>query len=198
MLPPDELRFVELLRRRDERAFNELVRTHWPRVYGLVYRMLGRADVAEDVTQDVFVQAFKAIDQFRGDARLSTWLFRIAVNTCKNRSKYLSRREDGRQELEAMAERAPLNEAKGVTSSDVGRPDEAYDGREVERVVREGLARVEADFREVVVLRDVEGLSYEEIGQITGLAEGTVKSRLHRGRAQLRAYVEAALGEKVS
>lgn len=198
MLPPDELRFVERLRRRDERAFNELVRTHWPRVYGLVYRMLGRADEAEDVTQDVFVQAFKAIDQFRGDARLSTWLFRIAVNGCKNRTKYLSRREDGREDLEAMAERVPLREAKGVTSSDVARPDEAYDGHETERVVREGLARVEPDFREVVVLRDVEGLSYDEIGQITGLAEGTVKSRLHRGRAQLRAYVEAALGEKVS
>jgi RNA polymerase sigma-70 factor (ECF subfamily) len=168
------------------------------RVYSLVFRMLGRRDEAEDVTQEVFVQVFKAIDQFRGDSKLSTWVYRIAVNLCKNRSKYLSRRHAGEQdELESMAERVPLHEAKGVTTSDVGRPDELVAGHEVERVVQKCIAKLDPDFREVLVLRDVEDLSYEEIAQITGLPDGTVKSRIFRARAQLKACVEECLGEKI-
>lgn len=194
----DDPRFIERLKAHDERAFNELVRQYERRVYGLVYRMLGRRDEAEDLTQEVFVQVFKAIDQFRGDSKLSTWVYRIAVNLCKNRSKYLSRRHDGAQDdVEAVAERVPLHEAKGVTSADVSRPDDLYAGMQVERVVQVCIAKIEPEFREVLVLRDVEDLSYEEIGQITGLADGTVKSRIHRARAQLKALVEQALGEKI-
>jgi RNA polymerase sigma-70 factor (ECF subfamily) len=195
---PEDPKFVERLKARDERAFNELVRLLERRVYSLVFRMLGRRDEAEDVTQEVFVQVFKAIDQFRGDSKLSTWVYRIAVNLCKNRSKYLSRRHAGEQdELESMAERVPLHEAKGVTTSDVGRPDELVAGHEVERVVQKCIAKLDPDFREVLVLRDVEDLSYEEIAQITGLPDGTVKSRIFRARAQLKACVEECLGEKI-
>lgn len=194
----EDLKFVERLRQRDERAFNELVRLYERRVYGLVFRMLGRRDEAEDTTQEVFVQVFKAIDQFRGDAKLSTWVYRIAVNLCKNRTKYLSRRHaDEQDDVAAVAERVPLNQAKGVTASDVSRPDDLYAGHEVERIVQRCIAKVEPEFREVLVLRDVEDLSYEEIAQITSLPEGTVKSRIHRARAQLKALVEEALGEKL-
>jgi RNA polymerase sigma-70 factor (ECF subfamily) len=195
---PDDPRFIERLKLRDERAFNELVRLYERRVYGLVFRMLGRRDEAEDITQEVFVQVFKAIDQFRGDSKLSTWTYRIAVNLCKNRSKYLSRRHtDDQQDVAAVAERVPLHEARGVTAADVARPDDLYAGHETERIVQRCIAQVEPDFREVLVLRDVEDLSYEEIAQITGLPEGTVKSRIHRARGQLKALVEAALGEKL-
>ena len=199
MMTPDEARFLERLRARDERAFNELVRQYERRVYGLIFRMVGRRDEAEDLAQEVFVQVFKAIDQFRGDAKLSTWLYRIAVNLCKNRSKYhLRRHAHEHGELEAIAERVSFQEARGVTAGDVVRPDDAFAGREMEWVIQTALARLEPEFREVLVLRDVEGLSYDEIGAITGSPEGTVKSRLHRGRAQLKALVETALGEKVS
>ena len=195
---PDDAKFIERLRSRDERAFNELVRLYERRVYALVFRMLGRRDEAEDVAQDVFVQVFKAIEQFRGESKLSTWVYRIAVNQCKNRSKYNSRRHANEQDdVEAVAERVPLNEAKGVTTSDVSRPDDLYAGHEVERVVQQCIARLEPEFREVLVLRDVEDLSYEEIAQITGLADGTVKSRIHRARGQLKLMVETALGEKI-
>ena len=195
---PDDPKFLERLRARDERAFNEFVRAYERRVYALVFRMLGRRDEAEDVAQEVFVQVFKAIEQFRGESKLSTWVYRITVNLCKNRSKYNARRHAGEQDdIEAVAERATLQEAKGVTAGDVARPDDLYAGREVERVVQQAIAQLEPDFREVLVLRDVEDLSYEEIGQITGLADGTVKSRIHRARAQLKALVEAALGEKI-
>jgi RNA polymerase sigma-70 factor, ECF subfamily len=194
----DDAKFIERLRNRDERAFNELVRLYERRVFGLVFRMLGRRDEAEDIAQEVFVQVFKAIDQFRGESKLSTWIYRIAVNLCKNRSKYLSRRHSNEQDdIDAVAERVPLNQAKGVTTSDVAGPHDSYEGREVERIVQVAIAKLEPEFREVLVLRDVEDLSYDEIAQITGLADGTVKSRIHRARAQLKTMVEAALGEKI-
>jgi RNA polymerase sigma-70 factor (ECF subfamily) len=193
-----EAQFIARLVARDESAFNELVVTYERRVFALVFRMLGRRDEAEDLAQEVFVQVFKAIDQFRGESKLSTWIYRIAVNLCKNRSKYLSRRHLGDQDdVDAMAERVPLSAAKGVSVGDVSRPDDLVEGMQLEVVVKRAIAELEPEFREVLVLRDVEDLSYEEIASITGLPDGTVKSRIHRARAQLRALVEKAMGEKV-
>ena len=193
-----EPRFIERLIGRDERAFNQLVEVYEQRVFRLVHRMLGRRDEAEDMAQEVFVQVFKAIGQFRGDSKLSTWIYRIAVNLCKNRIKYLSRRHDGAQdELETVAERAPLSEAKGLTSGAIARPDQVLEGYQAEQIVQRCMAEIEAEFREVLVLRDVEDLSYEEIADITGLADGTVKSRIHRARNLLKQKVEQALGERI-
>ena len=193
-----EARFIGRLKARDERAFNELVDAYEVRVFRLVYRMLGRRDEAEDMAQEVFVQVFKAIGQFRGDAKLSTWIYRIATNLCRNRIKYLSRRHAGEQdEFEAVAERAPMSQAKGVTSGDVARPDQMVEGYQVEDLVQCCLREIDADFREVLVLRDIEDLTYEEIAEITGLADGTVKSRIHRARSALKSKVERALGEKI-
>ncbi len=193
-----EKRFIERLKAHDERAFNELVETYEARVFRLVFRMLGRRDEAEDMAQEVFVQVFKAVSTFRGDSKLSTWIYRISVNLCKNRTKYLARRyADAQEELETHAERAPLSEAKGVTYGDVARPDHLVEGFQAEHIVKLAISELEPDFRDVLILRDVEDLTYEEIGQITGLAEGTVKSRIHRARAMLKAKVERAMGEKI-
>jgi RNA polymerase sigma-70 factor (ECF subfamily) len=195
---PDEQRFIERLVARDERAFNELVELYGDRVYRLMLRMLARKDEAEDMAQEVFVQVFKAIHQFRGDAKLGTWIYRVAVNLCKNRGKYLSRRHSGAEdELDALADRAPLAEAKGITSGELSGPDQVVQGYQVEAIVRRCILELETEFREVLILRDVEELSYEEIGEITSLPEGTVKSRLHRGRAMLKEKVERLLGEKI-
>jgi RNA polymerase sigma-70 factor (ECF subfamily) len=193
-----ERKFIERLAKRDERAFNELVELYEMRVFRLLVRMLGRRDEAEDMAQEVFVQIFKAIGTFRGDSKLSTWIYRVSVNLCKNRMKYLSRRHaSGEDELEPVAEHAPLDEAKGVTFGDVAQPDRLVEGYELERVVQICIAELEPDFREVLVLRDVEDLSYEELCEITGLPDGTVKSRLHRARAMLKADVERRMGEKI-
>lgn len=193
-----EAQFVARLVARDESAFNELVLAYERRVFALVFRMLGRRDEAEDLAQEVFVQVFKAIDQFRGESKLSTWIYRIAVNLCKNKTKYLARRHAGDQDdVDAMAERAPLTAAKGVSVGDVSRPDELVEGMQLEQIVKVAIGKLEPDFREVLVLRDVEDMSYEEIASITGLPDGTVKSRIHRARAQLKALVELAMGEKL-
>ena len=194
----EEAQFVARLVARDESAFNELVVTYQRRVFALVFRMLGRRDEAEDLAQEVFVQVFKAIDQFRGDSKLSTWIYRIAVNLCKNRTKYLSRRHANDQDdVDAMADRLPFSAAKGVIVGGISRPDELVEGMQLEVVVKRAIAQIEPEFREVLILREVEDMSYEEIAEVTGLADGTVKSRIHRARAQLRAIVEKAMGEKV-
>lgn len=194
----EEAQFVARLVARDESAFNELVITYQRRVFALVFRMLGRREEAEDLAQEVFVQVFKAIDQFRGDSKLSTWIYRIAVNLCKNRAKYLSRRHANDQDdVDAMADRLPFSAAKGVSVGGISRPDELVEGMQLEVVVKRAIAQIEPEFREVLILRDVEDMSYEEIAEVTGLADGTVKSRIHRARAQLRTLVEKAMGEKV-
>jgi RNA polymerase sigma-70 factor (ECF subfamily) len=198
-LPDDiEAKLVARLIARDPRAFNELVRAYEGRVLGLVLRMLGNRAEAEDLAQEVFVQVFKAIGSFRGDSKLSTWIYRIAINLCKNRTKYLKVRHEGEQdELEAVAERVPLGQLRGANVAQVARPDEMLGGKQVEQIVQRAILALEPSFRECLVLRDVEELSYEEIEAITGLALGTVKSRLHRARAMLREIVERELGEKI-
>ena len=198
-LPDDiEAKLVARLIARDERAFNELVRAYEGRVLGLVLRMLGNRAEAEDLAQEVFVQVFKAIGTFRGDSKLSTWIYRIAINLCKNRTKYLKVRHEGEQdELEAVAERVPLGQLRGANVAQVARPDEMLGGKQVEQIVQRAILALEPSFRECLVLRDVEELSYEEIEAITGLALGTVKSRIHRARAMLREIVERELGEKI-
>ena len=192
----EEARFIARLAARDERAFNELVVLYQERVFRILVRMLGRRDEAEDMAQEVFVQVFKAVGSFRGDSKLSTWIYRIAVNLCKNRVKYLKRRKsDAQDEYEALAEHSELS-GSGFTSGSVARPDQVMEGLQLERVVQLCIVELDPDFREVLVLRDVEDLSYEELCQVTGLAEGTVKSRLHRARALLKQAVEQRMGDR--
>jgi RNA polymerase sigma-70 factor (ECF subfamily) len=194
----DEARLVARLIARDERAFNALVRGYERRVFALILRMIGSRPEAEDLAQEVFVQVFKAIGSFRGESKLSTWIYRIAINLCKNRSKYLRVRHAGEQDqLDEVQEHAGLAEARRANVAQIERPDEMMAGKQVERIVQKAILELEPSFRECLVLRDVEDLSYDEIGAITGLPEGTVKSRIHRARAQLKELVERALGEKI-
>jgi RNA polymerase sigma-70 factor (ECF subfamily) len=191
----EELQLVERLKRQDEAAFNELVRLYDKRVFRLVLRMLNDRAEAEDVAQEVFVTIFKAIGNFRGDSKLSTWIYRIATNHCKNRIKYLDRRARGKKsELDEVSEHAAMESASMSSSAQVARPDEQAEANQIEGIVRAAIAELDEDQRELVILRDVENLSYEEIQQITGLPEGTVKSRLHRARLSLMKSVQKATG----
>lgn len=203
MADPDDSRdeeaaFVARLQARDETAFNELMQLYQRRVFALVFRMLGRRAEAEEVTQDTFVQVFRHIDRFRGDSKLSTWLFRVAVNLSKNRIKRNARRQSGaHQDLDAIADHSQLDSGGGVSVGSVARPDQLAQGRQLETIVKAAMMELEPEFRELVILRDVEDLSYEEIAEITELPRGTVKSRIHRGRAQLKSKVERLLGERL-
>ncbi len=179
-----ERSLLRRLRDRDERAFRELIEAHRDRVFNITFRMLGNKHEAEDVAQEVFITVFKTIETFREESKFSTWLYRVTVNHCKNRIKYLARRHDqNRDELDDT-------HTEGVNGAPVApppsTPDRALEGVQMEKLLQEAIAKLDEEHREVVVLRDVEDLSIEEICEITGLPSGTVKSRLHRARNELR------------
>lgn len=181
-----ERRLIRRLKDRDERAFSELVAEHGDRVFNLCFRMLANREEAEDLAQDVFITVFKSIDSFRGDSKLSTWIYRIASNLSKNRIKYLARRhERGKDEFDE-AGGAPANEAAMTSGAQLPRPDAQVEGVQLEGIMQKAIADLDEEHRILIVLRDIEELSYDEICEITELAEGTVKSRLHRARAALR------------
>lgn len=192
-----ESRLVRRLKRRDEDAFREMIRTYQGDVFNLVYRMLGNWEEAEDLAQEVFVTVFKAIDNFRGDSKFSTWLYRIAVNTCKNRYKYLSRRAyHATQSLDELSERSMTGRDGGAAvplQAQISRPDRMLEGLQMEKAIQDAIAGLEEDQRLLIVLRDIQGLSYQEISTIARLPEGTVKSRLHRARMALKDRLKALM-----
>ena len=169
------------LRRGEPDAFEELVRLHQDRLYDFCVRMLGDREEASDLVQDIFVSAHQHLGRFREDARLSTWLYRIGKNHCINRLKYLQRRGRGRSEAYGEQSEGALADALGSPPG----PDAALESAREQARVQWAISQLEPDARMLVALRDIEGLSYEEIVDITELPLGTVKSRLHRAREKL-------------
>ncbi|MFO0594254.1 MAG: sigma-70 family RNA polymerase sigma factor [Myxococcaceae bacterium] len=182
--PPSELPehlLIARLRRKDTAAFEFFVRAHQDRVYDFCVRMLADREEAFDLTQEIFISIHQHLDQFRADAKLTTWIYRIARNHCLNRLKYLKRRGRGRSDEFGESNELSITEAMGGAAQ----PDDAVHARTEKALVHQAISQLDEDQRALVVLRDVEGLSYEEIMDITELAEGTVKSRLHRAREKL-------------
>ena len=177
---------IRKLRDRDERAFREIVGLYSDRVFNLTYRMLGNRAEAEDVAQEVFITVFKSIDSFRGDSKFTTWLYRITANHCKNRIKYHARRHDrNKSEYDEQIDGGNTSAAP-IAPKPSPRPDSRLEGAQLEQQLQQAISTLDEEHRILVVLRDIEELSYEEISEITGLKEGTVKSRLHRARLALR------------
>lgn len=171
----------------DRSAFEEIYREHAAMVYGLAHRMAGSAEQAEDLTQEVFLRVYRHLGRFRGGSSLKTWLYRVTLNHCRSR---LGRKRFATQ---------PLREEhggddEGATAAELtagGRsPEEQALARDASRQVARGLREVKPVFREALVLRDLEGLSYEEIAEVLEVRIGTVRSRIARGRDQLRVALE--------
>ena len=187
---------VRRLRDRDEDAFRELVDEYRDRVFSLTFRMLGNREEAEDLAQEVFITIFKSIDSFRADSKFSTWLYRITANHCKNRIKYLARRHDRKKsEFDEKIDRQASASASAVPRNPV-QPDEKLENAEMEVVLQRAIESLDEDHRLLVILRDVQELSYDEICEITNLAQGTVKSRLHRARLALRKKLAKHMGRR--
>lgn len=190
-LDPDE----ELVRRfqdGDRAAYSDIVRRYQDRVFTLSLRWMGDRQVAEEVAQDVFIALYRSLDRFRGEARLSTWIFRVTVNHCKNRRLYRRRRKMEQHEpLEGTRadEDGPVRQIPG----DGPGTDSQVHRSEAGRILQEALDRLDESYRTILVLRDVEDLPYEEIAQILELPRGTVKSRLHRARAELARVLSRAI-----
>ena len=172
----------------DELAFAELVGDHQRMVMQLAVNLLGDRDEALDLSQEVFLRVFRTIGRFRGQSSLKTWIYRIAVNQARNRHRFWRRRRRSDQvSLDAHVE------THGEFLSGSGsRPDKVFAQRELAVRLEHALARLPFDQRTAIVLREVDGLSYEEIGFSLGVAVGTVKSRLTRARQALRSELREA------
>jgi RNA polymerase sigma-70 factor (ECF subfamily) len=178
----NETLLLERLRAGEHGAFEDLVIAHQHQVFGVALRMLGNEADAQDAAQEVFLRAHQGMARFRGEARLSTWLYSIASRVCLSR---LSRRR-GRPARggEEVLERIP---------SPHGNPGEALEEGELGAALLRAIADLAEERRIVVVLRDLEGLPYEEIAEILGLPLNTVRSRLHRARMELKDRLERFL-----
>ena len=180
-----DVALVERHRRGDLQAFDEVYERFGEMVYNLALRLAGNREEAADLTQEIFLRIYRHLGGFGGRSTLKTWVFRIALNHCRDR---LSRHHPAMQSIDDQAE------GGGIPIADPGRgPEELAVAADEGRRVAEGLSRIPPVFCEAVVLRDLEGLSYEEIAEVLGVRVGTVRSRIARGREQLRVLLEKEL-----
>jgi RNA polymerase sigma-70 factor, ECF subfamily len=178
-----ESRALEAAQRGDTAAFNELVLMYQTSVYNVALRTLGHSEDAADATQETFLAAYRAIEEFRGGS-FKAWLLRIAINTCYDLLRRRQRRPS--TSLDVIVDES--GDQPGFADRRVG-PERAALGAETVSVVEQGLLTLPDDQRVIVVLCDIQGLSYEEAAEAEGVALGTVKSRLSRARARLRQFL---------
>lgn len=179
----DERQLIERYQQGDQSAAEAIFRLYHPAIHNLVYRMLGGSPDVEDCVQEVFLRAFRGLKGFRGEASLKTWIYRIATNTCLN---YLdkAKRRGPMDSLDAEAfEEGYATLGDTLASAERG-PEDRVVGAELEEAIQVALDKLAPEFRTALVLRDVEGMSYEEVAEATGAALGTVKSRIARARGQ--------------
>lgn len=189
-----DLEIVRSAKGGDREAYEELVRRHQRRAFNVAYRILGDYEEALDTTQEAFLQAYRALARFREESRFSHWLLTITVNLCRNRIKYWKRRARSR----TYSIDAPIRCEDSDVQPDLPDPSptalEDLASRQGSEIIREEMMALDEEFRTVLVLRELQEMSYEEIAGILGVAAGTVKSRLHRGRSELRGRLRERLG----
>lgn len=186
-----EATLIERAQAQDEAAFDQIVRLYADRIYNYVRRMVGNPQDAEDITQEVFIRAYQGLSQFDGRASFSTWLFRIATNLCIDHKRRQSRRvqtvpyhHDESDEEEGDWEFPDTNQPSAL---------DHLLSQELQAVVEGAIERLNPKLKTVLLLYDVEGLSYEQIAETLGIPMGTVKSRLFTAREQIRKQVEVYL-----
>ncbi len=172
---------VRRLQRGDTDAFEILVRRHEKAIFNLVYRMLGNYDDAAETAQEVFLSAYRAIGQFRGESNFSTWLYRIALNHATTRRKSTNLRQK---------RLVPIDGSDMVDDTQLG-PAETLEKKELRERVQRALNELEPEDATVILLRDLQDIPYEDVARVLKIPVGTVKSRLHRARRALKTHLTA-------
>jgi RNA polymerase sigma-70 factor (ECF subfamily) len=192
--PPAETQFIERLKRGDAAAFETLVSERSGEIYGLLYRLTENVEEARDLTQETFLRAFQSIDHFRGESDLRTWIYRIAINQARNRWRWWRRRRrDATVSIDAPEAAGRLGLVATLKSTTAKDPEQDTLANERERALKKALGTLKLVYSEAVILRDIEGFAYEEIATALDISVGTVKSRLARGRQELRRKLEGSL-----
>lgn len=190
-----DLRYVVLCRKGDVDAFEILVERHQKKMLNIAYRMLGDYDEACDVVQEAFLAAYRSLNKFRAEAKFSTWLYRIVINYTKNRLK--QRKALALHESVSLDE--PADGQHGCTAclfaAGADNPAELLQQREREAHVQRCILTLDVEYREVLVMRDIQGSSYEEIRDVLRIPDGTVKSRLSRARNALKNCLIKVIGD---
>jgi RNA polymerase sigma-70 factor, ECF subfamily len=182
----DDSLFIDRLRAGDAAAFEILIDRYSSDIYALLYRLTENAEEAGDLTQDTFLRALRSIKGFRGDSELKTWLFRIAINESRNRFRWWKRRRrDVTISLDATIGDSETAFSDTLADNSVS-PEDAALSREREYAIKKALADIPDIYREAIILCDIEGMSYDETSAALGIGLGTVKSRISRGREELR------------
>ena len=186
---------VSLVQKGDVNAFEVLVSRHQKRMLNIAFRLTNDYDDACEVVQDVFVSAYRNISSFRGEAKFTTWLTTIAVNLSKNRLKQMK----VRQGREAFSLDEPVQTEEGEIRIDPPSKEpsvlDCLEKRDTQNKVQDCIKALEPEYREVIVLRDMQDFSYEEIGSMLKMREGTVKSRLFRAREAIKDCLKKIVGE---
>ncbi|WP_404421506.1 RNA polymerase sigma factor [Nibricoccus sp. IMCC34717] len=178
---------VERFKGGDAAAFDEMVTRYWDRIYAMVHQLLRNQQDAEEVTQDAFIRAHRGLVNFRGDSAFSTWLYQIATNLARNRYWYWWRRKRDK----TLSFDQPVGDENDTTlaeiiPSEAETPGDLTVTQELVDRIAEGMEKLGTKHREILILRNVKNLSYEEIATILGISVGTVKSRIARAREALR------------
>jgi len=181
----------------DKAVFDELVLKHQHKLFNLCYRLSGDYQEANDVAQETFMKVYESLKRFRFESAFSTWLYRIAVNLCKNKLKSLAYRQKKRTVSLDNPGLAEDDDSALEIRDDTHSPARELEKKERMRAVEEAIRMLPPEQKTVVTLRDIEGFSYEEIVQITGTALGTVKSRLARARQDLRKRLRSVMQDEL-
>lgn len=187
MTREEELAIVQGVRAGDANAFETLVTAYEKIVYNLALRMVGNPQDAEDMTQEAFLKAYNSLDSFRGDSKFSVWLYRIVSNVCLDHLRKKNRRSTVSLSVEDdEGEEIQLDIPDTALS-----PEAMLEQKLTREAVRRGLQSLDEDARQILLLREIQGMSYEEIAQALSLESGTVKSRIFRARKKLCAFLLA-------
>lgn len=181
----DDHRLIAGCLQGDAAAFGTLVRRYQERLYHTVYRLVGNAEDAQDVVQEAFLHAYQSLETFKGDAQFFTWLYRIAANTAISHKR---KRRLAVVRIEAGAEGDGVVEP--ADPSDLSRPGHSLEQAEEETRVRRALDRLSSEHRAVLVMKDMEGQKYEDMADVLDVPIGTIRSRLHRARLEMRELLE--------
>jgi RNA polymerase sigma-70 factor (ECF subfamily) len=171
----------------DRGAFDEIARRYMSRMVNVAYQMTGDSELAQDIAQETFYRAYRSAATYKQIAKFSTWLYTIAINLCRNE---LRRRKHRFYSLEEMAERDEESSVRIDIKDESARPDVDVEQRELGKLIMMAIDTLPEKFRQPIVLRDVQGLSYEETGKILNIPEGTVKSRINRARQRVKVMLE--------